>query len=498
MDSNKQIKLGAIISYLAIFINIATGLVYTPWMMNAIGKSDYGLYTLAMSLINTFMIDFGLSMAAQRYVSKYLADKDQRSADNAVGLIYRLYFLITVVIAAVFVVLYFFVDQMYAELTPAEIQTFKSLYIVAAVYSVISFPFIPLTGILKAYEKFVQLKLCDLLSKLVSIGLTVGALIMGLGVYSLVFVHLIAGVAFILVRLYILRKTTPLKPNYAYRDPPLLKRLFSFSVWTSVSSILERFLISLSPSILGIVSGTSEIAVFGYAVSLESYIYTFVTAINGFFMPKLSRISTHSGEQSSQDVLKLMVSVGRFILMLFSLIFIGFLALGQEFIGLLFGSQYDNSYYCTLLICAYGFIAYPQQIAATYVMVKNKVRYRAYISMATFAVNLALSFVLGKLLGAIGVSVSICITLLLNTIALNVLYKKALDIDILSFFRQCHLRLLPGILLYAAAAFGIRLIPSAGFVGFGLKVLGVVAVFLVILWCLMLSPGEKKLLKKGR
>lgn len=498
MNSNRQIKLGAIISYLAIFFNIVTGLIYTPWMMNTIGKSDYGLYTLAMSLINTFMIDFGLSLAAQRYVSNYLADKDQKSVDNVVGLIYRLYFLITLVIAAVFVILYFFVDQMYAELTPAEIQTFKSLYIVAALYSVLSFPFIPLTGFLKAYEKFIQLKLCDLMSKLVSVGLTVGALLLGLGVYALVFVHLIAGVLFILVRLFILKRTTPLKPNFGYRDTPLLKGLFSFSLWTSVSSILERFLISLSPSILGIVSGSGEIAVFGYAVSLESYIYTFVTAINGFFMPKLSRISTQSGEQSSQDVLKLMVSVGRFILMLFSLIFVGFLALGQEFITLLFGSQYDNAYYCTILICAYGFIAYPQQIAATYVMVKNKVRYRAYISMATFALNLVLSFILGNLLGAVGVSVSICITLLLNTIALNVLYKKALDIDIPAFFRQCHLRLLPGIALYGAVAFGIHLIPSAGFLRFGIKVLLLVAAYLVIMWCMMLSRSEKNLLRKGR
>ena len=87
LSSKQQIKIGAIISYIVIFIYIISGLVYTPWMMNKIGKSDYGLYTLAMSLINTFLIDFGLSLAIQRYVSKFLAEGNQQAADNVAGLI---------------------------------------------------------------------------------------------------------------------------------------------------------------------------------------------------------------------------------------------------------------------------------------------------------------------------------------------------------------------------------------------------------------------------
>ena len=52
MDSNKQIKLGIIISYLSIGINIISGLVYTPWMISSIGKENYGLYTLAYSVVS--------------------------------------------------------------------------------------------------------------------------------------------------------------------------------------------------------------------------------------------------------------------------------------------------------------------------------------------------------------------------------------------------------------------------------------------------------------
>ena len=51
MNSSKQIKLGALMSYFAIAFNMIAGLIYTPWMISEIGSSNYGLYTLATSLI---------------------------------------------------------------------------------------------------------------------------------------------------------------------------------------------------------------------------------------------------------------------------------------------------------------------------------------------------------------------------------------------------------------------------------------------------------------
>ena len=54
MSFSKEIKKGAIISYFAILFNIIIGLLYTPWMVNKIGVSDYGLYTLIIALSKVF------------------------------------------------------------------------------------------------------------------------------------------------------------------------------------------------------------------------------------------------------------------------------------------------------------------------------------------------------------------------------------------------------------------------------------------------------------
>ena len=79
---SKQLRIGIVLSYLAIGINILSGLIYTPWMLSKIGDSDYGLYTLATSIISIFTIDFGMSAAVARFVAKYRVEGQQDKIDR--------------------------------------------------------------------------------------------------------------------------------------------------------------------------------------------------------------------------------------------------------------------------------------------------------------------------------------------------------------------------------------------------------------------------------
>ena len=201
MDSKRQIKLGAIMSYIAITVNILAGLLYTPWMIRTIGQNNYGLYTLATSLISIFLLDFGMSAAVSRFISKYNAEGDQESVNNFMGIVYKLYLIIDSIVLIALVVVFFFVDIIYIELTPAELSSFKVVYIIAATFSVISFPFITLNGVLSSYEKFIELKACDLFNRVASVILIVIALLFGSGLYALVTINAICGLAAILIKL---------------------------------------------------------------------------------------------------------------------------------------------------------------------------------------------------------------------------------------------------------------------------------------------------------
>ena len=51
-------------------------------MVSKIGKDGYGLYTLSISLIGMLMLDFGLGVAATRFLSKYKAEKNVEKEYN--------------------------------------------------------------------------------------------------------------------------------------------------------------------------------------------------------------------------------------------------------------------------------------------------------------------------------------------------------------------------------------------------------------------------------
>ena len=160
-----SIKKGAIISYVAIFLNIAITFFYTPWMIRQIGVSDYGLYSLIMSFISYFIMDFGLHQAVQRFIAKYRAENNEDKVAKMVAITTKCYLAIDAVIFLVLLVLYFFISNIFTGLTPDEIERLKGLYVIAATFSILNFMFKPMAGAMMAFEYFVEERALEMVNK---------------------------------------------------------------------------------------------------------------------------------------------------------------------------------------------------------------------------------------------------------------------------------------------------------------------------------------------
>lgn len=491
MTSSNQIKLGAVISYIAIGINIVTGLLYTPWMIHSIGKDNFGLYTLAMSVISLFVFDFGLSSAITRFVAKYLAEGRPEKADNCLGLVYKLYLFIDILLLAVLAGVFFFIPFIYKELTPVEIDKFKIVFAIAAVFSVISFPFIPVNGILSAHEKFIQLKLCDLAHKLFIVAAMTVCLLLGYGLYALVLINAVAGILTIGAKLMFIRKSTNTRINFHYRNRSELRSILGYSGWTTLISISQRFIFNIAPTILGIMSGSASIAVFGLAITLEGYVFTFATAINGLFLPRVSQIVA----KENGDILPLMIRVGRIQILVIGLLIIGFVCLGKPFIHLWVGESFSQTYYCAVLLILPSFLHLPQEIAATTVVALNKIRLQAYVYLLMAAFNIVFTLLLTYHYGVIGTAVSIFVAYLIRTVGMDIVYYRELHINILRFFRESFGKMMLPLLSTLLLGLLIRhAIPVAGWSGFLLKGTMLVLFYAVIMWYGALKSDERRLL----
>lgn len=494
--SSNQIKIGAILSYLSIGINIIAGLIYTPWMVDTIGKSDYGLYTLANSLITLFLVDFGLSSAVSRYVAKYRAEGRQDKVNNFLGAVYKLYLIIDAVIFVALVIIYFCIDSIYVKLTPAELEKFKVVYLISASFAVINFPFVTFNGILNSYEEFIPLKLADVIYRILLVALTVITLIFGGRLYGLVTVHAIVGLIIIAYKWLVIKKRINLKVNWKYSDFSLYKDIFGFSVWVTISSLAQRLVFNITPSILGAVASSATIAVFGIVTTIEGYTYTITTAINGMFMPKISKIYEHGGEKD--ELMPLMLSVGKFQYALNGLIVAGFAVVGKEFINLWIGSTYLDAYYGILLVIIPGLFFNSMQIANTAMIVRKKVKLQAWVNLGMGIVNIIFSIILSSYLGVIGACMSISFAYMLRAVVLLFIYKRVLKIDMVSFVINCYVRMgIPIIITIVLGHLMNFLFSNGGWFVFVAKCLVIIGIYVAVTLLLGLNSKERnKLLRR--
>lgn len=490
INTGSQIRTGAIISYAAIFVSTLSALLYTPWMKNQIGDSHYGLYTLVGSLIAIFMMDFGLSSSVARFVAKYRAENDEKSINDIFGYVIKLYVVIDIIIFIALTVFYFFIDSVYVGLSVAEREVFKKVYLIFGTYSLLAFPFTPLTGLLNAFERFIEVKLCDMFQKLFAIALIVVALLCKGGVVVLVLMNSIAGLTSLLVKLLIVSKNGIVRPNFRVKDKALLKSLLSFSVWVTVLAFAERMIFNIAPSILGITSDSMEIARFAPASQLEGYFFTFAFAINGLFLPTVAR---YDHQEQADKFEQLMIKVGRYQILVLGMLFTGIVVLAPDFTTLWMGAEYRVSGYCTILLILPTLLQYPEQIANTLLSVRNKIKYQAMVALTIGCINIGLSFLLTPHYGVWGSAISIMIAYFVSFILLNVVYHKQLQLKLTEFYKKIYLKHLPLIAVsIVVSIIACHFVPIGGWIGFAVKVAICIVIYLAVICIFGVSKQEKK------
>lgn len=492
--SLKQIRIGAVISYVALAVNIAATILYMPWMVAVIGKANYAMYTLANSFVNIFVMDFGLSSSVSKFIAQYRAEGNARKENEFMATVSKVYLILDGAIAAILLVLFFFIERIYTGLTAEEIQTFRSLYLIVASYAVVSFPFMPLSGVMYAYEKLIETKLCEMFQKLFSIVLVVAALLYQADVKFVVLANVVSSLLTLAAKFVIVKWGTRIRLRLSLANLNMFREVVGFTVWIAVQSLAQRCIFNLAPSILGIVATSEDIAVFSPATSIEGYFASVASAINGFF---IMRITKYIVANEKEQLYQLLMKVGRFQVLLLGMVYVVFLCVGGNFMTAWMGADFRTAWPCAALVMLPDLLIFSEQVANTAAIANNLVKYQAlgYVLMA--AVCVLLSFPLSSAFGAVGAAAAIAAAYLVLFVYNNVLYTRRMNLDMGRFLRECY-----GSLILPVAAVGIvgfflcnRLIMFQGWIGVIVKSAIVMAIYVfAVSWAL---TGQERDMIKG-
>lgn len=145
MNHSKRVIFNAAILYTKIIITILISLVSVPMILNALGKSDYGLYNLIAGVISMLsFLNSSMSITTQRYLSVAIGENNKEKLNTIYNVSLVLHFVIGLIIVLLFEICYLFIFDGFLNIVPERINAAKIVYqfIVASTFlTIISVPF---------------------------------------------------------------------------------------------------------------------------------------------------------------------------------------------------------------------------------------------------------------------------------------------------------------------------------------------------------------------
>ena len=448
MTDSKQRKVGAVLSYTSIIINTLVQLIYTPFLIGMLQKSEYGLYSLVNSIIGYLaVLDLGFGNAIIVYTSKYRATNDKKSEEKLHGMFKIVFYLIGLLTAILGLILFFNVNNIFnASMSDVELHKTKIMMLILIFNLCISFSFSIYSSIINAYEKFTFQKVLSIISTLLKPLIMIPFLLLGYKSIAMTLVVTFVNIIVVLSNYLYCKKKLNIKIKFNGFDKLLFKTVLGYSIWLFIGTIVDKVNWSVDHFILGAVSGTIAVSIYSVASQINTMFISFSTAISNVFLPKMSKMVAKKAPPN--ELTDMFIKVGRVQFYIMFLILTGFILFGKLFIQLWLGNDFIESYYVTLCLIVPALIPLIQNLGLSILQAMNKFKFKSISTFIMAIFNIIISIILAKQFGAVGAALGTSISYLIcNIILINIYYYKVIKLDIIKFWKEILLMLIKYLLL---------------------------------------------------
>ena len=432
-----QLKVGIILNYIIIFINLIVGLLYTPYMLGMMGQSEYGLYSLVASVIAYLTIlDLGFGNALIRYTAKFRSEGREREQQEMFGMFLMLYIGIGIVASLIGVGLLHNVDSLFGDtMTAYELERARTMMWLLVANLAITFPMSIFGSIITAYERFVFAKGLNIARLVLNTAVMIALLSFGYKAVAMVVVQTIFNIATLIINFLYCKYRLKIKIILGKIRWELLREVAIYSFWIFINIIIDRIYWSTGQFVLGAKVGTAAVAIFAVAIQLQQMYMAFSTAISGVFLPKVTAMVARGAH--NKEISDIFIRVGRIQYIIISLLLYGFMVFGRAFIELWAGEEYSEAFVVTLLFFIGLTIPLIQNMGITILEARNQMRFRSLLYVGIAIISLILQIALATKYGIVGCAIAITGALLLgHGLIMNIYYKSRQHIDILGFWLQ--------------------------------------------------------------
>ena len=461
-----QLKIGALLSYVVLVLQNLVGLLYTPFMLRMMGKSEYGLYSIAASVVAYLtVLDLGFGNAVIRYTAKYKAEGKIEEQYQMFGMFLLLYCGIGLIALSAGGILYWNAENIFdASMTANELERTKVILALMVFNLAITFPFSLFGSIITAYEQFVFQKIIAIARIILNTATMIVLLNLGYKAIAMVVLTTLFNVITLGLNFWYCKHYLNVKLKFGKFQWVFLKEVSIYSFWIFLNAIMDRIYWSTGQFVLGALAGTAVVAVFAVAIQLEHMYMSFSTAISGVFLPKVTAMTVRDSDGKS--ISDLFIKTGRIQYCVMILVLTGFILFGQQFIRLWAGEGYDDAYIIALLFFVPLTVPLIQNMGITILQARNQMKFRSILYLVISLVSLGAQIPLAKYYGGIGCACAIAGALILGQIiVMNIYYQVRQKINIVGFWLEiAKMSIIPAALTvtayYALLLYSLDTVPK--------------------------------------
>ncbi len=457
MSGRSPSVLRSTIANWAVFLVVAVvSFLLSPYIIHHLGDSAYGTWVLLGSFVGYLgLLDFGVRGAVTRYVANEHAAGDHRGASTTVIAALRLFAGLAVVTAVIAVVLALALDHLF-RIPPELLHDARLVVLLGGAAVAVSFVGGVFGGIVAGLHRFdldgaVEIVITLLRASAVVMALRSGYGLVALGMIQLAVSTLRAMVAFLLAR--------RLYPELSLRRDAstwqATRQLLSFSLFSSLIQ-LSGILIYYSNSIvIAAFLPIGFVTYYSIAANLTDYARQVVAAISRVITPRTSAALATGGIDAVRSVV---LSVGPTATLVTAPMAITFLLRGEHFLNLWMGAAYGPTTDQVLWVLSLPvWLAGGRLVAAAAVIGINRHQGLAIAVALEAVANLALSVLLIKPLGLVGVALGMTVPMMVvNLLFMPTYCERKLRIPSREFLTRVWLRPSVACVAFAVATYAVE------------------------------------------
>jgi len=492
----KQIRMGAMLSYVSIFLTFFMGLIYTPVLIRWLGQTDYGIYSLVISLVAYLsLLDMGIGNAIVRYISRNRAMVTKNKESDLIGQFLMFFTIIGLITLIIGFILLLNVHKIFGNsLDGDQIKTAQVMILVLTINFAFSFPLNVFSAVLKAYEQFVFLKLSSILRSVLVPVLTIITLYLGGHLIAMTVITTSVNLTILLIAFLFCKIKFNIKTTFSPIEKSMKKEIIIYSSLIFITSIADRIYWQTDQVMLGIMRNPETVAIYAVAIQLTMIFGSLSTAISGLFLPMISRLVTKV--EHMKELNSLFISVSRIQCYILALAFSGFILFGKEFISLWAGKSYIQSYWIVIILMIPFFFDLISNIGLSILQAKGLNLFRAVSLLSCSILNIVISIPIIDEYGSLGTAVITSIFIAIgNVILLNFYYRYKVKLDIRSYWVNIIGILTPVIILSIIFYFSFESIIHIN-LNIIFKIITYILVYVLIVILFILNKKEKQSIKE--